>query len=125
MQMLLRAVLVDALHAALEHAEIAFDGVRRDAATDILASLVIDATVAEKRLAELATILRGFVRHDVGLAVHVAIDDRYQLFGAHVVHDKGTNLAALTVNERQDRNLVRGASANNGAGLAANERLID
>ena len=49
MQMLLRAVLIDAPHASLEDRKAAFNRVRVDGAADVFASAVIDRIVARER----------------------------------------------------------------------------
>src|SRR3546814_16933060 len=69
--MLLAAMLVDALHAALEDAEIAFDGVGVRGATDVLDLAVVDALMAGELFADLA-VMAGFIRHDGGIAPDVS-----------------------------------------------------
>jgi hypothetical protein len=60
MQMLLGAMLIDALHAALEDREAAFNRVGMNAATAIFASAVVDGAVAQKDFAELGLIAGGY-----------------------------------------------------------------
>jgi len=64
-KVLLAAVLIDALHAALENAEISFDAVRRDVAARALFGSVINTLVRTnlKALIEMA-----LVRHQAGFA---------------------------------------------------------
>jgi hypothetical protein len=74
MKVLLAAMLVDALHAALEYREIALDGVRRDDASDIFFEAVIDRFVAPKLFVQ-AAIRTRLVGHDGGLSLDVRAND--------------------------------------------------
>jgi hypothetical protein len=124
-KVLLGAVLINAFEAALEDRKIAFDGVGRDPTTGILASAVIDATMAEEVVAEHLGIGGAFVRHDVGFAVDVGDDDRKHVLHIRLLDDERANRTAFTVNERQDRHFVVVGVTDLDTGLAANERLID
>ena len=75
MQVLLTAVLVHAAHAALEDAEIAFNGIRVDCrvlAGDILAPPVRDRGVVGEIPANIL-VKRRFVRQPPRLAHHVSL----------------------------------------------------
>jgi hypothetical protein len=99
-QMLLGAMLIDALHAALENRKAAFDSVRVNAATAILTGTMIHSTVAKVHMPKLATILRGLVRHNVRFPVNVPQDDRDQRLASYIVHHERTALAALAMDKR-------------------------
>jgi hypothetical protein len=59
---LLAAVLIHADHAALEHAEVAFNRVGVDGAANVFVGTVIDDLVTGKIFAHMA-ILTGIIRH--------------------------------------------------------------
>ncbi len=73
-QVLLGAVLVDALHAALEDAEVAFNRVRVRFTATVFAVLVAN----DLMVSELATnldVVAGFVRHQTGFLGDVGAHD--------------------------------------------------
>jgi hypothetical protein len=123
MQVLLLAVLIHALHAALEHAVVAFDRVRMHVAAHVFFFAVVDAFVAREVLAEVV-ILAGFVRHDRGFFGDVRLDDRNKVAGFRAVHMEGTNFAALAIHKRENRVLMAIAALFHSAGLLTNESLV-
>ena len=75
-KVLFRAPLINALHAALEDAEIAFNRVRVDAATPVFAERVIDRSVAQEIVVKaLLVIVPRFVRKNVSLAVDIGVNE--------------------------------------------------
>ena len=108
MEVLLAAMLVHALHAALENGEIALDSVGVNRAVgeiDILACAVRRPTVTRKLAAD-SPIGVVLVRHDGRLARDVRADDRHQRGGVHVVHHHRPGAARLAVDQRQHLHLV-------------------
>lgn len=75
MQVLLAAMLIDALHAALEHGVEAFHGVRVDEAPAILARTMANVIMLGKVLVQVG-ILPGFIGHDGRAGQYVGLDDR-------------------------------------------------
>ena len=100
MQILLTTVLVNALHAALEDGKEAFDRVRADAATALLANAVVHDAMTKVVLLELAGVNLGFVRQDLGFASNVRLDDRKDILASLAVDDERMRLAALAMSER-------------------------
>ena len=96
MQVALAAVLVHALHAALEDAEIALDGVGVGLATDVFLLLMGDGLVVGELLAD-AAVEPSFVRHQARLAGDVLADELLDGVALKVVHDDGAGAARLTV----------------------------
>ena len=80
MQMLFAAMLINAFHASLEYAAIAFNRVcmnlcaRRAVSVAVLATRVIDRVVIRELISELG-VTRGLIGHDVAFAVNVGADD--------------------------------------------------
>src|SRR5262245_33091044 len=68
-KVLLAAMLVDALHAALEDREITLDRVRGDGAAHVFLGGVVDRFVASEILVEAAMPTR-FIGHDGGFALN-------------------------------------------------------
>ena len=64
MQVLLSAVLIDALHTTLEDGEVAFKGVGVCGTADVFASAMVDGAMAGKFIGDLG-IDQAFVRHQV------------------------------------------------------------
>src|SRR3954454_10332486 len=88
-------MLVNALHAALEEAEIAFDRVRVLLAiikADILAAAVVDRAVTGVLGANLGVEL-ALVRHELALAAGVLAQDQLDRVGVGVVDVEGAGLA--------------------------------
>ena len=75
MQVPLGAVLIDAIHATLEDAEISLGGIRVDLAADVLARAVGDEIVIGEDSAQ-ATVLARLVRVDRGLLSDVLAQDQ-------------------------------------------------
>ena len=124
MQVLLAAVLVDTLHAALEHGEVAFDRVRVDDAPDALALSVSGRLVVDegRRSLEVHAGLVGVERGFLGDGGFKDRDDGGRL---DVVHDHGADLFRLAIDQGQHFHLVMVGALLGHAGLAANEGLID
>jgi len=80
-QVLLGAVLIDALHAALEDAVVALKGVCVGIAPDVLARAMRDKLMAGEDASELR-VLTGLIRHDGGLFGDVRADDRHEMGGS-------------------------------------------
>ncbi len=97
-QMLLAAMLVDALHAALENAEIAFNGISVNVAANVFVCLVADALMARKMIAE-REIMPSFVCHHRGFFRDIGLDDRDYICGAGSLDMERANLFALAVNK--------------------------
>jgi len=91
MQMLLPAVLIDALHPAFENAEIALNRVRVDLAAPVLA-LTVAHEVMSRELALQVLVLARFVRNDLRLTGDVGPQDRHNVLGAGPVHMEGAGL---------------------------------
>ncbi len=107
-QLVLGEVLVDALDAALEYAEEAFDGVgvnRAVGRADAFA-LAVTGHAVFGELAANAEIVTGFVGHQLSLPREVVHDDRGQRREADVVHDRRAGAASLAGNESQHLDLV-------------------
>src|SRR6266852_5738952 len=109
MQMLLGAVLVDALHAALEDAVVALNRVGVDPAANIFLLAVIDGIVARKLLPHLA-VVGCFVSHQRALAGDVLANDRRDIRGSHAINMK-TTCASAALDKRKNDILVSPASA--------------
>jgi hypothetical protein len=103
----LGTVLIDALHAPLEHREVALNRVRVDDAAHVFLLAVVHGLMLNERFAELA-ILTGFVGHDTRFPGDVLLlrwsaslscigKDGDQRFGFQVVHDDGAGLARLAI----------------------------
>src|SRR3546814_19861152 len=108
MQMLFTAMLIDALHAAFEDTEIAFDGVAVDRAVgeiDILARAVRRGAVTSEMQLHVA-IAAMFVRHHASFAGDVSGDDRHKRLGADIVDYHRAGLAAVTIAQSQHLHLV-------------------
>ena len=96
--------MIDAFHAAVEHAVEAFDRVRVNHTAAIPALPVADEIMAGKMLREVG-ILAGLVRHDAGARRHIRLDYRQEVLGGRAVNVEGMGaLAAL--HQRQNRMLV-------------------
>lgn len=121
--MFLGAVLIDALHAALENAVVALKGVRVGIAPDILATAVCDELMAGENGAELR-VLPSLIRHDGGFLGNVGAKDRHKVGGGRAVDVEGPDHAA-SLDKGQDRVLVRIATADRHAVLLTNESLVD
>ena len=98
-------MLVDAFHAALEDAEIAFDGVGVDVATAILAILVANVFMLSK-LGRKGHVPTAFIGKYAGLLVDVVTQDRQDFRLVHLVHDKTKCATAFAVYQRQHFHLV-------------------
>ncbi len=126
MQVLLAAVLVDALHAALENAEIASTVllwiVRSSRFT--FAAAVRSGAVGGEELAHVAvaTVLVG---HYASFAGDIGENDRHEGFSLHVVDNHSASFAGFTVNQRQNLHLVMEGALLLNALEVADERLVN
>lgn len=95
MQVLLAAMLIDALHAALEDAVEAFNRIGMDGAAHILACAVANVIMLGEELAEMR-VLAGFIGHDMGARGDIRLDDRQQIGRGGAAHmERPAALAAL------------------------------
>ena len=109
MQVLVRAMLIDALHPALEDAEIALNGVRGHVATDVFAAGVTDAFVSRDVLLGVG-VEAAFVGVEGGLARDVLRHDAgHGRLGRAVNMERADTTA--TLDESNDRHLVRRTAA--------------
>src|SRR5690348_8791435 len=75
-QMLLAAMLIDALHAALEDRKEAFDRVRMHKAATVFTASVVDYGMGLKKLVEIV-VLTGVIGHHVRLAGNILPHNRH------------------------------------------------
>lgn len=87
MQVVLAAVLADALHAAFEDGEEAFDRVGMSVAANVFILGVFHRLMAGERCAKRA-IPPGFIGHHVGVAGDVLARDGQNGFAVHLVHNE-------------------------------------
>jgi hypothetical protein len=125
-QVLLIAMLIDALHAALEKSEEALDSVGVNSGIlkrDILANAVVDGAVAGSFLANLDIVL-CFIGHQPRLVSNALANDPADFLAGHVVDMDSLHLAAA-LDQRQHGMLVAGAALRGrNTLLAAGEGLI-
>lgn len=125
MKVLFTAVLIDALHAALEDAEIAFKCVCMHVSTNIL-TFAVSGEVMLCKLRTYLAILLGFVGVDDCLFSNVLAQDRQQSGSLHVLDSEGFRLAAFSVNQRQHSILMSiSARALSLPVLVADESLVN
>ena len=104
-QMPFGAMLVHALHAPLEDAEIAFNRVRMSLAAPIFALVVAnDAVLCEFPSDQ--RVVGGFVSHHTGLARQVLTHHRSQRTGTHVLDMEGPHLAGIALDQGENLVLV-------------------
>jgi hypothetical protein len=125
-QVMNRAMLVDAHHPALEHAVVTFDGIGVDVAVpDVFAAAVGSEFVRGEMLSEVG-ILPSFVGHDVRAGRDMHLDNGQQVSSggaAHVEgHDPRTLWAAL--HEAHDCVLVGIPTTHLGARLPTDEGFV-
>src|ERR1700679_3937248 len=77
MQVLLGNLVVDAVHAALEHSPDAFDTVRADSTLGVDSGLVVNGLVAKEKAAK-AAVPGRLIREDRGADFNVRVDSRLQ-----------------------------------------------
>src|SRR6185437_1885393 len=112
LQMIVRAMLIDALHAALEDREEAFDGIGVNVAVhrrNVLALAVVGVAVAMKQLAENLILVR-LVGHEVRGARNIFGEERIQGLGLEVIDHDAARLPAIAVDQGQHLELVAGAA---------------
>ena len=122
-EVLLAAMLVDALHAALEHAVEALDGVRVGQTAHILTLAVAGVVVSGKVLAE-GGILAGFVGHHMRAGRHVRLDDRQKVGRRSALDVEGAGRTA-TLHKGQNRVLVGVTAMLRHVLLLADEGLVN
>ncbi len=112
-QVVMGAVLIDALHAALEHGEKALHGVGvelRILRADVFLPAVV-YNVVPGELPAKQGVVGSLIGHEMCFARKVLEDDRGDGRNLHVVHYEATGLPALAVNEGQDFVFVVEATA--------------
>ena len=116
-QMVMGAMLVNALHATLEDREEALDGIGMDVRVfevDVFLDRMTHYAVIGEEAAKVGIavgVLRRFVSHDVSGQGYVRHHDRAQGRGFEVVHDNATRLASGTVDQGEHFVLVFVATA--------------
>lgn len=98
-QMVLAAVLIDALHSTLEDREEAFDGVGVDGGInlrDVFALSMASEGMPGEVLSDVF-VLPGLVGHDPRLAGDILLKDRNQSLGLEVIDDHAARLSAGAV----------------------------
>ena len=111
MQMLFRTMLIDALHAALENREKAFDGVRMHVAirkANVLAGFVVNPIMLGK--GQRQRVVAGTIRQHARFLGDVSPQDRGNRGSAQIVDDHAARTAGRAVNQRQDLMLLRRAA---------------
>src|SRR5579885_149466 len=107
-QMIVAAMLIDALHAALEHGEEAFDGVGMHAAIgarDVLTFAVTGELVIREVIAQ-TPILTCLIGQHSRFRMDVCLQDREQGRSLEIVHDHAAGLAAVAIYQCQNLVLV-------------------
>src|SRR5258708_25198648 len=102
MQMVMGAVLIDALHTTLEDCEKHFDGIGIHSAViprNILA-VHMAHNVMSCKFAPYQRVDDAFVGHEFGFPSKVGADDRRQGASLHIINNDATGLATVAVNER-------------------------
>lgn len=135
MQMLLAAMLVDALHAALEDREIAFNRVRMDherfaarqapnvRVTNIFLVTMVDREMCAELCADLG-VETGLVGHELGLTRDILANDRHDFRGARAI-DMETASGAVALDERKHHILMKTAGAFLAAGHLADIGFVN
>lgn len=106
--MLLAEMVVCSINAALENREVSFNGVDMNVATDVFAGAMVDVTMLGK-FASYLHVGATFVRHDVGCAMDLSLDNRAKVGGINL-RDMVRPDAAFALNQRKD-NLLANAAA--------------
>jgi len=117
-QMVLAAMLIDALHAALEDGEVAFDGVGVDIATDILISAVVDALMVCKLAAKLC-LDTALIGHQAAFTADIVANDRRNGSDARMVNMERAQ-TTLALDKAENGALVSKAALHRNA-LAATD----
>lgn len=92
MKVLLTAVLINALHATLEDAVVAFKRIGVNIAATIFAHAVIDVFVAREILTQMR-VLTSFAGHDGSFLGDVGTKDRHKMRGRRTANMKAANRA--------------------------------
>lgn len=106
-QVLLADVVERPDDAALQDAEVAFDGVAVDVAANVLIRAMVNHAVRSELLADMVVTARR-VRHEIGSAVSVLVQDRAQRLSADVGDMVGAGTTA-TLNQRMHDLLAHAA----------------
>jgi hypothetical protein len=123
----LRAMLVDALHPALEDRIEAFHGVGVDVAVANVFACGVAGEIVSREVLVDSAILASIVGHDVRGVVHVGFDDRHQGCGrsAGYVEADDARPFGAALDQGQDGVLVTSAALDWHAFLAADEGFVD
>src|SRR6185312_6328024 len=105
--MLIAAMLVDALHATFEDAEIAFNGIGRHIAARIFLLRVVDAFMAGK-LQPKARVVASLVCHEAAFARRIGHDELPDILGRELIDFEGTG-ATAALNQGNDLQLAADA----------------
>src|ERR1700730_6749002 len=116
-------MLIDAFHAALEHAVEILGGVGVNVAAYIFIGFVTDALMAFEMITE-REIVAAFVRHHRSFLCNIGLDDRDYIGRAGSIDMERANLTAVAINERQHRILVAVAATLNRVFLATDESFV-
>lgn len=122
-QMLLATMLIDAFHAALEHAVKILDGVGMHIAANIFIGFMTDALMGREVIAQ-REIVAAFIGHHRGFLRNIGLDNWNDIGGASSLDMERANLPAVTINERQDRILVAVAATLDRTFFTAGEGFI-
>lgn len=103
-KMVVRAVLIDAFHAALEDREKTFDGVGVDGRVNLgnVFALAVPGKGVTSKVFVDVFVLPGLVGHDVRLAGDVSLKDRNQGLRFQIINDHTTRLAGSTIYQGQN-----------------------
>ena len=100
-KMLFPAVLIDALHAALEDAEKALDGIGVNWAKTIFTAIVAHNVVLREVVNEVA-IVPCLIGHDPRLGGNMLAENGHHGRGLQVVYDHAARTTSIAVNKAQD-----------------------
>lgn len=127
--MFLRAMLINALHAALEDAVIAFNRVRVDVHAGlsvriaVFVARMVHSVMLSKLVAKLA-ITRRFVSHNVAFATQIGANDWQNVFFLDAIDMEGAH-RTTALHKRQNNMFVTDALLNDRTFLAADESLVN
>lgn len=123
MKVVFAAVLVHALHAALENREVALDRVCVDLADNVLFLAVAHDAVVGELFADVE-VMAGLVRREASFLAQVLAKDRGNGRRLEVVDDHRTRLTSLTIDKAKDLHLVVIGALLRLARFAADEGLV-
>lgn len=102
-QMVMAAMLVDALHAALEYRKEAFDGIGVQGLIclgDIFADTVTHKAMGAEVHFQVG-VLSGFIGKYAGFALDIGLQDRDQSLGFQIIHNHAAGPAGIAIYQRQ------------------------